>query len=150
MKPLLVGEAPGTYVEGGEPLTGRIASTISSLLGITVEEYLERYDRANLFDREIEGKWPWSEARHSAAEIRDALDTRASGVVRVVLLGVRVADAFEMLDSPLYVWRPMPGLKVANAVRVPHPSGRNRLLNEGHHRGAFRSSLDAAWRMTRT
>jgi len=140
MKPLLIGEAPGTYVEGGEPLTGRIASTISSLVGITVEEYLEKFDRANLFDYEMTGRWPWYEARHSAAEIRDGLEDGK----RVVLLGVRVADAFEMLTVPLYLWQPLPGTRSAQAIRVPHPSGRNRLLNEAHHRSAFRASLIGA------
>jgi uracil-DNA glycosylase len=138
--PLLIGEAPGTFVEGGDPLTGAVGHRIASLLGITEDVYMASFRRANLFDYEIVGKWPWADARHSAADIRDGLKPGE----RVVLLGVRVADAFEMLDVPLYVWQTLAGTERTYAIRVPHPSGRNRLLNDQEHRARFATALLSA------
>lgn len=141
VKPLVVGEAPGTYVEGGDPLTGAIGTRIANLIGVTYEEYIERYARVNLFDFEIEGRWPWFDARHRAQDIKDTLEEGQ----RVVLLGVRVADAFGMLDTTLYTWRQVPGtVPFVQAIRVPHPSGRNRLLNDETHRERFRAALVGA------
>ena len=144
MKALVIGEAPGVYVAGAEPLTGTVASKIIRYAGISMNDYLSLTERTNLFRNPVT-RWHNDEAMAAAEGIRE--QTMMQGQ-RVVLLGVRVATAFGVKDLSLYKWHDhrLPFGGHAYVIRVPHPSGRNLLLNDPKERErfgiAFVSALD--------
>lgn len=122
MKPLLVGE---TNPYGGADefalypappgCTGhRLCHLIMEL---DSDEYLERYDRANL----CVGKWSVVAAREEALR----LSLKHSGVI--VLFGSKVCSGFGLPFRPFEAIGP-------NRVILPHPSGLNRMWGEP---GAF-------------
>lgn len=94
------------------------------VLGLGRAEYLDRFDRANL----CEGKWAIGMARERAAEIWQeavALERPA-----VVILGRKVAEAFEEL---LDIHPPFSSAISADGIRIvwlPHPSGLCRVWSE--------------------
>ena len=131
---VVVGEAPGGRgTEDLPALEGLVGRRLAKMLGISFEEWLE-VDRRNVFESPDAGV-PWRP---------DAAKMRALGMLgifepgtRVIVLGKRAGQAFGVQDFPLYQWvsfqRVMTGdvLWVAN---VPHPSGRNRVLNDPRER----------------
>lgn len=138
MRPLLVGEAPGGDPAATHPqdqaLTGATGRNIARLVGLTYEEYLERTRRVNIFKTPQE-RWDRAHARWIAANLSVGIESNT----KVVLLGTRVADAFGVGHWQNYAWHKLhPGVY---AVRVPHPSGRNRVLNEDEERASFRRAL---------
>ena len=130
MRPLLIGEAPGgprTQVPPPlrQALTGAFGMRVSSMAHVPFFTYLRRTDRINLVPRHIgEDGWPAEEARTAAAMI-DLRDRH------VLLFGTKVSAAFGVEQLPLYEWIYLRGGLVA---RVPHPSGRNRNLNDPSER----------------
>lgn len=143
-RPILVGEAPaGVGLEPLPALDGRVGSRLAEMAGLTREEYRERFDLRNLFESPDEGV-PW---RHPEAVMRAIrlLMTVKEGD-RVVCLGNRVAEAFGLLrvrgGLPYYEWRSARKFGDLlsrepiefSVARVPHPSGRNRVLNDPDHR----------------
>lgn len=86
------------------------------VLGMRRADYLREFDRTNL----CRGNWSREEAMAAAMSI---LVERA-GTARLVLLGSQVCSAFGV---------PLVPFTVADGVllRLPHPSGRCRLWNDG-------------------
>lgn len=134
-RPLLIGEqpAPSAVLGPGAALTGNPARTLLNCVEAaggavpaakTPDEWLtERFRTANVIKRKT--AWSPYEARKSASVLRvREIDPRGD---LVVLLGRRVSAAFgfpgrEWFDS----W-------TDGRVRywlAPHPSGKNRLLND--------------------
>lgn len=99
------------------------------VLGVSMREYLRRYDRVNLCC----GRYTTAEARAVAAALRERMERWADSEPRgrsravAVLLGAKVSAAFGLDFVPFRVmamsgrWR---------AVQLPHPSGRNRMWND--------------------
>lgn len=102
------------------------------------------FDRRNLFPRPVKaGKWMSGIAKRLAE--RESFP----GGSRVVLLGRRVAEAFDVLDLAEFRshapgeslgYKHRLGGNVVNVV--PHPSGRNRWFNDPRNRDTYR----AFWR----
>jgi len=94
---------------------GRLCRVI---LGLEPRPYLRSYARANL----CSGKWSAPAARARAEELL----REHSGELPVVLLGAKVAGAFEQPFEPF--------TRSGRFVIFPHPSGLSRLWNDS---GAF-------------
>lgn len=145
MKPVLVGQAPGPNTDPHEPLhpypVHKSGGRLRELIGISVESYLEGFQRVNLIhkfpgqDKGGEDKCPRRLARNTANALRPLLVGR-----RVILVGRNVADAFGLSTIPFYAWCTERG---ANFVVVPHPSGRNRMFNTPEAREEARVFWDA-------
>jgi hypothetical protein len=146
MRPLFVGEdygsAPEAFAKPRYCLTGQSGRTLARLAGVGLLVFCIRVERVNVVDRPAQ----WRDKGLVAirvAEIRRAMRGR-----RVVLLGTRVAEAFgyEQGTLPWWEWRATDhGGSVAMA---PHPSGRNRLLNQQSVReryAAFMREMAATW-----
>lgn len=118
-KPLLVGESnpygsPPEYDLWPLP-EGASGHRLRVILGLTEEQYLEKFDRLNL----VRGEWNAFAAQVAAAQIRHE---------KIIVLGVKVARAFELSHRMLYL-----GSVQYSAGRrlffCPHPSGLNRVWN---------------------
>lgn len=130
MKPLLVGEAPSKNEVTETPLEGRVGRRLADLAGLTVDQYLARFDRVNLLHVRQDTKEKGFEFDLPAA--RDAVrELRRNGTLRdraVVLLGHRVAEAFGV--GNLRYFRGMPNGQGGMIWLMPHPSGVNRWWND--------------------
>lgn len=121
--PLLLGEA-NPYYAGDDGMAlyplprGASGHRLMTLLGLSVDDYLRLFDRANL----CRGVWATSVARVRAVEVL------AEGRPVVVTLGARVARALGCEFRPHTVQR---SGNTAVAV-LPHPSGRSRHWSEPH------------------
>lgn len=88
------------------------------VLGISVHDYLRRFDRTNL----VRGRWSTKAAREQAQLI-------SAGPSRVlVLLGAKVSAAFGVDFAP-FEWRENAPARGKLMVVLPHPSGLCRLWN---------------------
>lgn len=128
MKPLIVGEAPSKNEITERPIEGRIGKRLAALCGLSLEEFLNHFERVNLlhvrqdtadhgfeFDREA--------ARASAVQLMAGWKEDRV----ILLLGHRVADAFGVRRE-YFVERRYK--EFVGEVRVlPHPSGINRWWN---------------------
>lgn len=134
-----MGEAPGGDVSiadrPGLALTGDSGKRLARLAGMSFSTYLRTYDRTNLFS-DPQPDWHAKAAALSAELMLPQFTGR-----NVLLLGAKVADAFSVRDWDLYVWRTMAG---GNVVRVPHPSGRNLVLNIVSERALYGAVLRMA------
>jgi hypothetical protein len=117
VKPLIVGEV-NPY--GSDPTfalfplpEGASGYRLRKILGLTQDEYLRAFDRANL----CTGRWS-AEAAREAAEQIDSQDRCA-----VILLGRKVAKAFGLGSRELFT-------RCGRYVLLPHPSGRCRSWND--------------------
>lgn len=127
MRPLLVGEDNPHSSDPADallPTPGTAGGNLCRrIMGLTEEEYLLGFDRANL----CAGRWDAKEAAERAKEIADD-DSREA----IVLLGAKVASAFRAafgcrLEPFRFYGRP--GSRRVY-VYLPHPSGRSRSWND--------------------
>lgn len=128
---LIVGQAPGPHTRDDcamfpypENSAGYRLYTLSGQP--TVYDYLRTYDRVNLMHEH--GRWSSREAQVSAR----GLLRRVPEGVRLVLCGARVRDAFRPGTpwfTPVRVGA-HPSLSGRWAIAIPHPSGRNYMLND--------------------
>lgn len=153
---MLVGEAPspGAVLDGRPALTGRPAAVILGCLRevATQDDLLQIPALTKLPDEAI---WDlfWTrnlfpeKVRWSAPLARE----RAYGIVLVrvnVFLGRRVAEAFNVGGDPYFQWGRMhwggaqaPHGGIVRYIVLPHPSGLNRLYNDGAVRLAVGTTL---------
>lgn len=139
-RPLLVGERPAPTDSPGVPsrmaLTGRPARVLLGTMGVEGGDYgqllLDRFETVNLFP-EYEPSWDRVAARVRAADLRLPEVT--------VLLGRRVAEAFGLGRFSYFHWTEIRGSKV---TLLPHPSGLNRLYNDGAIRSRVGETLREA------
>lgn len=126
--PLLIGEAPSRTSDPDRPFSGRSGARLAKLLDRPLDEVFEL--------RNVFGQWPgpagatgkgtaWDRvgARDRARIIGDRLDGRT-----VVLVGRRVAAAFEYPSWPYLVWGD--DVRGFRFSVVPHPSGIVRFWND--------------------
>lgn len=107
-------------------------------MGLTLEEYLESFERINLLhdypgktlDRQ--DKFPRHEARVAAGKLRRMFAGRD-----IVLLGRAVSSCWDrrLAEVPFLEWTVDP-LFYGTVAVVPHPSGRNLWYNDLANRRA--------------
>lgn len=135
---IVIGESPGPKGEARLPLFPHPAKSagyrLARMTGLARAGYLEHFRRLNLIPSHRGPDWP-------VAAARDAADNLAGGGFlggyHVLLLGAKVWRAFggTTKDFSYCRWYQRygrlwsPGFHVAV---IPHPSGRNRLYNDGH------------------
>lgn len=131
---VFVGEAPGGRgTEDLPALEGLVGKRLAKMCGVSFEEWL-KVDRRNIFESPDAGV-PW-ESR--AALIRAV---QMMGVfphnAHVVILGKRAAKAFRIDEFEPYQWVSAVRIWSGDTLymaHIPHPSGRNRLLNDPKER----------------
>lgn len=138
---VLIGEAPGgTLSIAHRPalaLTGRAGRAICDLAGWDWTTYLRRTERHNLFlDPMPDGRWPRRLAAVRARQLALRLEGRT-----IILLGAKVAEAFDLAEEPLYSWLYW-ATDWANVAKIPHPSGRNRMWNDPAEKARARAFLE--------
>lgn len=131
MKPLLVGEcnphgADPRFALWPDPPGCAGHRLCHRVMGLEPDDYLARFDRANLCKR----KWSLVEARRSATALWCG---REDGSV-LVLLGAKVSSAFGYEEfRPFTVnshsWLEFDDLRRGRVVVLPHPSGLSRAWN---------------------
>lgn len=125
-KPLLVGEvnpygSRPKYALYPEPERATGDRLCRLVMGLEHDDYLERFDRANL----CTGKWSAPAARSRAIDLIVEV-----GHHPIVLLGVKVAGAFGVDKAPFQVIRHyIAGAAPRTVVVLPHPSGLCRAWN---------------------
>lgn len=152
-RPWIVGESPSRTGDRywQFPLSGAPAKTLCRCAGFPPDgdpaeigswtwALYERFATINLFVR-YAAAYPWrpADARLHAEGILDSIVVAES--TRAVLLGRRVAAAFGV-EHDYFEWTEL--RDDVRAVVVPHPSGRNRLLNESSVRMAIGVALREA------
>jgi len=141
-RPLLVGElnpygADPKYALYPLPEHSAGGRLCAAILGLSRLEYLRRFDRVNL----CVGKWTMAEARKTAKSIRGDGSLFPGGERTVVLLGRKVATAFDLgVHPPFSVVK---GL-ASTYVLLPHPSGLCREWNTPGAVDKARSTLREA------
>ena len=141
MKPLIIGEAPAKNEKPPRPLEGRVGKRLAECCGISLDEFLHRFDRINLLserqDTDEKGfEWDAVAAALSAHAMANAFDPRFQlheGRI-VLLLGKRVAAAFGAHDK-LFEFQRI-GTK-AEVYVLPHPSRLNRWWNVPENKAAM-------------
>lgn len=125
MKVVIIGQAPSRLSDPREPLSGRSGARLASLCGITLPEFLDRFERRNLLDafpgrREgTEGDFyvGLREARRIAEGLLPGLRSRST-----VVLGATNMAAFG-ITAPAFRFQDLAGCRLAWS---PHPSGVSR------------------------
>jgi uracil-DNA glycosylase len=131
LKPLMIGEAPSKNEHVPQPLSGRVGKRMAECCGLTLEEFLDFFERTNLLKERQDTKEKGFEFDSVAAAL-EAEKLWHDGVTfhndRVVLLlGHRVATAFGAAN--VYLIEQHLGTR-AKVYVLPHPSGVNRWWNE--------------------
>lgn len=153
---MLIGEAPGPHTDAQMPLFPKPSNSSAARLikyaDIDPAAYMGKLVRMNLCDDF------WSERRAVAGVIRalsyllDPVNFRDGTPLRVLLLGRRVADAWNCVDRPFgYEPRPFRGDSKAEYINatvlqlawIPHPSGRCLLYND--RRNQLRAGRALRW-----
>lgn len=139
---LLVGEAPSRTgrAEPKYALTGSVGKRIAEMAGLSMNAYLRRSERVNVFDR-----WPGSNGKGSEFPRIEA-KLRASRLAKtfygrtVLFVGIRVAEAFGYASAPILAKHEFVGSRgwiypPFQFAVVPHPSRVNRWYNSKRNVG---------------
>ena len=117
---------------------GCSGARLCTFLGLTEDEYLERFERRNLLSQE---KWSVPLARRAAA----FLVSQISDGDRLVLLGAQVTQAFRYEFELLKIWEArdqLPGREIHYRVLIaPHPSSMSRIWNDPAMPARLRAAL---------
>lgn len=142
---LLVGEdfgrSPVEYHTDAAALTGASGRHLARLVGYQGPNemllYMLDFERTNV----VVAPEEWRDRALVARRVAE-VSRRMTGR-RTILLGSRVAAAFDAESLPLLEWVPLvddPG----HVARVPHPSGRSRWWNDADNTEAARRFLRAS------
>lgn len=136
-RPLIVGQAPSQTSDPAEPLSGRSGVRLAEFAGLTLPEFLARFERRNLVD-----EWPGKAGKgdrppgtEDSARAAEALSPLLRGRL-TVLLGDHVARAFRFDPGTRLIWHWRRGGWLAVS---PHPSGVSRWLNDPVNADYYRS-----------
>jgi uracil-DNA glycosylase len=141
---LIVGQGPSKS-HSGKPLEGNkgTGAKLASMAGVTNERMLELADAVNLLEG-FEGKqgkgdkFPMQRAKMAAQAVR----TFWGKYARVILLGTKVAEAFDLELTHPCAWHMFDdGSSKLQVAYIPHPSGVNRKYNNVDVAGAVSEFL---------
>ena len=130
---VIVGECPGKNNDGSAagrqgPLDGPSGQRLAGLCGIALQEFLDLYERCNLFQQHVPyARWNYRGAEKAADELQRSHEGR-----RFVLLGRHVGKAFLAEQSDFFDW------SQDELVVCPHPSGMSRWWNDADNVEAAR------------
>lgn len=134
---LLIGEAPGPNTNAKLPLfpmpNNSAAGRLLRYADIEPVEYIGRLVRMNLCDDEWSGRGAVAGVVRAISYLLDEANFFDGKPLRVLLLGRRVAEAWNCGPEPFgYQIRHYTGGGVPNVyvAWIPHPSGRCHLYNE--------------------
>ena len=137
-RPLLVGEMNPLGGQDAFALfpvpRSRSGGRLATFLGLSDEEYLARFDRANL----CHGVWSDRVAKATARRLA------ASPRPAYVLLGEKVCAAFDVEYEPFTVDERPDG---ATFAVLPHPSGINRIWCRSENVKLARETVETAIRI---
>lgn len=128
MKIVIIGEGPSRTNDGSAtgkqgPFDGPAGIRISSLMEVSLQEFLDAFDRRNLYSTHMRDEM-WN--KHDARIIAQSNESLA--LKTVILLGRKVQKAFFPDEAiSFFEWIDHKGGKW---VIAPHPSGRNRYWND--------------------
>src|SRR5262245_31955080 len=94
---ILIGQA---LSRPGQPLLGRNATILARLAGLTLDEYMDTFERRNVLPFIQRTNFDYREARPYTEEVLSQTAGR-----RLIFLGRAVAKAFGF-DNQLFLWRP--------------------------------------------
>jgi hypothetical protein len=139
MRPLLLGEAFSRDGVDLVPINGIIGRRLSEWAGFDIHE---EFDCANLFANRVDAEpWAWRKARERWEEIRDEMTTDRA---LAVLLGRKVQLAVTRGKREYHRRHAVDDIARLTVVTIPHPSGRNLLLNDHAERERCGKTLRAA------
>lgn len=127
---IIVGQAPGPNTDPAQPLSGPSGRKLASLCGMTLDEFLTRFERVNLL-ADYPGRcgkgdaFPAAFAKQAALDIRELVASRDV----VMMLGLGVARAFNLRRPEFFKWTRL-SRDCGHVVVVPHPSGISHWWNE--------------------
>lgn len=126
MRTVVVGQASSRTSDPAEPLSGRSGQRLAELCGVTMPEFLERFERINLLvgwqGKSGKGdRFDPAEAPERVAKTMEYLRGR-----NVVVLGAINATSLGVL-WPKLSFRPF---NAGNFAWCPHPSGINVWWND--------------------
>lgn len=138
---LIIGQAPAAKDNPASPLSGRSGRVIADLMGISLEEFLETFDRANLFN-----KFPGKNGKGDAFDARRAKrnahllanNNRIDEYKAIIILGKNVAKALGYRSDEWLEWQKFSRPWV---VVIPHPSGINHWWNDKRNRKVAKEFL---------
>lgn len=148
---LLIGEAPNRWMQdNGRMHIALLREDLAEWCGLDLISFAKLFVRCNLLQswpgKAASGKgdhWPIHEARQFARALTPHLE---GNFARVVLVGKRVAQAFDLPGATFWEWttHPYRTRELPRVAVVPHPSKSNRMWNDPKNReaaGAFWSAL---------
>ncbi len=140
---LFIGQAPAQQDDPASPLSGRTGCVLAELMGLSLEEFLDTFDRANLFNKfpgkhsiNKGDKFPVREAARNAhllVQNNPIYDYRA-----IVILGKNVAKALGYKTDEWMIWQSFSRPWVCV---LPHPSGIVQWWNSNRNRKAAKLFL---------
>lgn len=140
---LFIGQAPAGRDDPASPLSGATGRKLAALMGMSIEEFLATFDRANLL-RKYPGKllnskgdaFPIQKATINAFKLMR--NNPPDNYRAIILLGKNVAKAFNWQNPEFLEWdrtrRPF-------RVVIPHPSGINHWWNDKRNQRAAKEFL---------
>lgn len=126
MRTVIVGQAPSRTSDPAEPLSGRSGQRLAELCGITMPDFLERFERINL----LVG-WQGKNGKGDRFEPGAAPERVAQALLylrarNVIILGAINSTSLGVI-WPKLSFRPF---NAGNFAWCPHPSGINVWWND--------------------
>lgn len=138
---LFIGQAPAEKDDPASPLSGRSGRILAGLMDISIEEFLDTFDRANLFN-----KWPGKNGKGDAFDVHKAARNAHLLVNNnpifeykaIIVLGQKTTKALGFKDDTFMQWQKFSRPWV---VVFPHPSGVSHWWNNNRNRKAAKEFL---------